>query len=94
MKMAVCPFCRVLHEAVGAGALDSASDEQAYRITHCRLCESPSSTFVQRPDMPEVADDEFGYPLAVVPWLDASVLRKPSPPKAPAPASRRSGTKK
>lgn len=70
MRMAVCPVCRTVHEAVDARVLVGADEERTYRITHCRLCESPSTTFRQLPDQPDLADDELGYPMAVVPWLD------------------------
>jgi len=67
--MAVCPVCRIIHEAVGRGALKGADDERTYRITHCRLCYTPSDKFQALPDQPDLAEDEMGYPMAVVPWL-------------------------
>jgi hypothetical protein len=70
VKMAMCPRCKVVHEAVGPKALDGADEERAYRITHCRLCKSPSLTFSPLPDEPDLADDELGYPMAVVPWVN------------------------
>lgn len=76
MKMAACPVCRTMHEAVGVVALEGADKERSYRITHCRFCETPSATFHQRPDRPELSDDEMGYPMAVVPWLEASAGRR------------------
>lgn len=69
MKMAMCPTCRVAHEAVNRRALDGATAERIYRITHCRLCKTPSETFLPLPDEPDLADDELGYPMAVVPWV-------------------------
>lgn len=41
-----------------------------YQRTHCRLCETPSTTFIRRPDEPDFLDGELGYPLAVVPGFD------------------------
>jgi len=85
MKAAKCPMCGVVHEATGHWALDGADEKRAYRITHCRLCNTPSETFLEMPDQPDVADDDLGFPLAVVPWLavefattaDASGTRQP-----------------
>jgi hypothetical protein len=78
MKMAACPVCRTIHEAVGPSALKGADKKRTYRITHCRLCESPSTTFRPLPDHPELANDELGFPMAVVPWLGADVESQPN----------------
>jgi putative toxin-antitoxin system antitoxin component (TIGR02293 family) len=78
MKMAACPVCRTIHEAVGPSALKGADKKRTYRVTHCRLCESPSTTFRPLQDRPELADDELGFPMAVVPWLGADVESQPN----------------
>jgi len=67
VRLAVCPNCRVIHEAVSAGVLDGADEERRYALTHCRLCETPSRYFRKlEPEAPELALDEIGYPAAVV----------------------------
>lgn len=78
MKMAACPVCRTIHEAVGPSALKGAGKKRTYRVTHCRLCEPPSTTFRPLPDHPELVDDELGFPMAVVPWLGADVESQPN----------------
>lgn len=67
MKLAMCPACRTIHEAVGPEAMAGLGEEQAYSLTHCRLCETPSEHFRALPDRPALAEGEFGYPKAVVP---------------------------
>lgn len=71
MKLAICPACRVVHEAVGRQALKGADEERAYRLTHCRLCAIPCAQFRPLPDGPELSEDDLGFPAAVVPWIDA-----------------------
>jgi len=71
MKMAICPVCKTVHEATGQRTLRGADERRTYRITHCRLCESPSTGFHPLPNQPDLADDELGYPMAVVPWIEA-----------------------
>ena len=80
MKMAACPVCRTVHEAADARALIGADEERTYRFTHCRLCKSSSAKFRQLPDQPDLADDELGYPMAVVPWLDTDSGPQPNTP--------------
>lgn len=71
MKIAVCPFCRVMHEAVGPEALKNADDERRYKLTHCRLCEASSEPFkVRAREEPELEDDELGYPAIVLASFD------------------------
>lgn len=81
MKMAACSICRTVHEAVGSQALIGADEERTYRITHCRLCKSSSAKFRQLPDQPDLADDELGYPMAVVPWLDTDSGHQTTTPR-------------
>lgn len=69
MNAAACPTCRAIHEATSALALVGLNDDQRYRRTHCVLCETPSSYFLPIGDLPDPDADEFGYPLAVVPWM-------------------------
>lgn len=77
MKLSICPRCRVVHEAVGTKVLDGVDDERLYDLTHCKLCEPPSATFRQLPDQPDLADNEIGYPMAVVPWMGAEGPPRP-----------------
>lgn len=68
MKLAICPCCRVVHQVADPKALDGATDERRYRLTHCRLCKTPSRFFkVVEREVPELRPDEIGYPAAVVP---------------------------
>lgn len=67
MKVCMCRYCGVKHEAASAIDLLGLDEEQTYRRTHCRLCESPSSTFVRLADEPDLQPDELGYPLVVMP---------------------------
>jgi len=77
MRLAVCPNCRVVHEAVDAGVLDGASEERRYDLTHCRLCETPSCYFRRlEPEAAELAADELGYPAAVIEPA-ATILQSP-----------------
>lgn len=69
MKVCKCVRCGVVHEAASRTILLNLDEETRYRITHCRLCGSPSSTFSPLPDEADLPDDELGYPVAVVPWL-------------------------
>lgn len=46
------------------------AEQVVYQRTHCRLCETPSTTFIRRPDEPDLLDGEFGYPLVAVPLFD------------------------
>lgn len=69
MKLSICPGCRVIHEAVGTKVLAGVDEDRRYELTHCRLCELPSEAFRPLPDPPDPADDEIGYPMAVVPWM-------------------------
>jgi hypothetical protein len=71
MKLAICPACQVVHEAVGRDLLEGADEERAYRLTHCRLCAIPCTEFRPLPDGPELLEDELGFPAAVVPWIDS-----------------------
>lgn len=74
MKLAMCPVCRVVHQAVGRKALIGADEDRAYRLTHCRLCKVSSSAFNPLPDGPNIGSDELGYPAAVVSWIDCDEL--------------------
>jgi len=90
MKLAKCPYCGVLHEAVGRSALAGADQETAVRITQCALCEAPSDQFVQvAKEVQAPGADDFGYPRAVVPWIesDGSPSNAPVAPSPPGPAS-------
>jgi len=69
MKVCVCPACGTLHEAASALVLNGLNEEATYQRTHCRFCERPSSSFRPRPDEPDLAPGELGYPIAVVPWM-------------------------
>lgn len=69
MKVCACPVCGTVHEAAPSTVLNGLTEEQVYARTHCKLCESPSSRFVALADEPDLKNEEFGYPLAVVRWL-------------------------
>jgi hypothetical protein len=71
MKLAICPACRVVHEAVTRQVLEGADEQRAYHLTHCRLCALPCTEFRPLPDGPELAEDDLGFPAAVVPWIDS-----------------------
>lgn len=66
MKVCMCRFCGVKHEAAKESVLVGMSEEQVYARTHCRYCEAPSSSFVALGDEPELGPDELGYPLVVI----------------------------
>ena len=72
MKGAMCPNCRALHQAAGSSALVGLNNDDRYHVTHCKLCETPTGEFARGPDLPDVGPDEFGYPMAVVPWMQAA----------------------
>lgn len=67
MKLAVCPICRIVHEVVGPAALQEASEERRYDLTHCRLCETAGRFFrLLDKEAPPLKEDEIGYPAIVV----------------------------
>lgn len=67
MKIAVCPICRIVHEVVGPAALQEASEERRYDLTHCRLCETAGGLFrLLDEEAPALKADEIGYPAIVV----------------------------
>ncbi len=67
MKVCMCRFCGVKHEAVTEAALVGRTEDEVYIQTHCRYCEAPASTFRELSDEPELAPDEIGYPSVVIP---------------------------
>ena len=70
MKLAICPACRVVHEAVGRQVPGGADEERAYRLTHFRLCAIPCTEFRPLSDGSELAEGDLGFPAAVVPRID------------------------
>lgn len=100
MKVAVCPFCRVVHEAVGPEALKNADDERCYKLTHCRLCKAPSELFKLRAhEEPELGEDELGFPAIVMASFDeredaAVDVGSESPPTKRVPSLLREPTPK
>lgn len=98
MKIAVCPFCRVVHEAVGPEVLKNVDDGRRYKLTHCRLCKAPSELFKLRArEEPELGEDELGFPAIVMASFDkredAEVdVGSESPPTERVPSPRRGPT--
>lgn len=71
MRIAVCPFCGVMHEAVGREDLNGADEQRRYRLTHCRLCETPSKWFkLLAREEPDLKPGDFGYPSIVMTRFD------------------------
>lgn len=94
MKLSVCPRCGVMHEAVGTKVLAGVDEDRRYDLTHCRLCELPSTAFRPLPDRQDLADDEIGYPMAVVPWVKDEGAHRIDIDATPITSSARPGPRK
>ena len=72
MKVAVCPRCRAAYEVSSPKSFNGLSDEETFKLTHCRRCDIPSGYFLLREDAYAPSSGELGFPAAVVPVFEGT----------------------